>query len=230
MLKKIIAIVVVVAIVIGAVIFLGTSGPWEEQEDGGQGARFAMFAILKDGSEVPLTGDALLPQSITRGGETISAIRITVQVRGASPDYDEYRLLAGTIIQFRIGQYVAGSPPTYDWFSTNTIHSSNLFGTVSRIMPFDNIWVNLPNTEYEHVSGWGVDASFDLIVPASFIQDRALAAGLAAPSTLIFEVSYNIAWDVPEDPVFTVKNLSDTSVLSLSMVEGTAGLEGDIAL
>ncbi len=226
MLKRILVAVIAVAVVVGAVIFLGTD-PWEEQEDEGQGARFAVLAIMKDGSEVPLSGEGFnfQTQSIRQGGQTISALKVVVQFRGSSPDYDEYRILSNSQIQFRIGLYIPGFPPTYDWFSTNTITGNTLFESPPRILPFDNVWRNLPSRASTHV-----DSGFNLIVPASFIQNEAIANGLSAPATLIFEVSYNIAWDVPEDPIFTTKTLSDRWNTSLSLVEGEAGLEGDIAI
>lgn len=227
MLKKVIIIIALIGAVIGAVLYLsgGFGDPWEEEEDEGQGARFAAYAIMKDGSEVPLSGEGfnLQTNSIKAGGQTISALKVIVQFRGSSPDYDEYRVLSNSQIQFRIGLYVPGSPPIYEWFSTNTITGNTLFDMPPRVLPFDNMWRNLPNGVSTYV-----DSEFNLIVPASFIQSEALAEGLAAPATLIFQVSYNIAWDVPEDPIFTIKTLTDKWNTPLGLVEGEAGLEGDI--
>ncbi len=229
--KRIIIAVILVAAVLGAVFYLG-SNPWVEQEDEGQGARFAIFAILKDGSEVPLSGDGFdfQPNSIKHGGQVISALKAIIQVRGSSPDYDEYRLTASSYIQFRIGWYVAGSPPTYDWFSTNQIIGTSLFVDGDRIMPFDNIWRNVPDKAFQSPSGYEIDSSFNLIIPASFIQEAALADGGSAPATIIFDISYHLAWDVPEDSAFVSRTLDETFVGSLALVEGEAGLEGDIVV
>jgi hypothetical protein len=224
MIKRIIVAVVVIAVVIGVVLFLGPS-PWVEKEDGEQGARLAAYAVMSDGSEVALTGFNLQQNSIKAGGVTISALKVVVQFRGDSPDYDEFSVTTLSKIQFRIGEYIPGMPPTYNWFSTTDITGNSLLESPPRIVPFDNVWRNLPSVESTFI-----DSGFNLIVPASFIQSEAVAEGLSAPATLIFQVSYSINWDVPEDIVFQARTFSDKWNIPLSLVEGEAGLEGEITV
>ena len=229
MLKKVIIVFALVGAVIAAVLLLGVGG--DPFVDKGDGSRFAIFAIMEDGSEVPLTGGfAIQPNSIQFQGQVIAALKVVIQVRGASPDYDQYRLLASSQLQFRIGEYQAGSPPIYAWFSTNILTASNIFAASTRTLPFDNVWRNVPDRAYLSPDGWQIDSNFNLIVPASFIQETALAAGMVAPTTLIFTAMYILHWDVPEDPTFSERVLQGSGSAGLTMAEGTAGLEGDVTV
>ena len=225
-LKKIIAVFALVAVVIAAVLLLGVSG--DPFVDKGDGSRFAIFAIMKDGSEVPLTGGfAIQPNSIQFQGQVIVALKVVIQVRGASPDYDQYRLLTSSQLQFRIGEVTTGAPT---WFSTNVLTAANIFAGSTRTLPFDNVWRNVPDRAFSSPDGWQVDSNFNLIVPASFIQETALAAGMVAPATLIFTAMYILHWDVPEDPTFSARVLQGSGSVGLTMAGGTAGLEGDVTV
>ncbi len=175
-----------------------------------------LVGVDPDGNEIILS-DAPTIATITAGGVPITEIRTQVEVKGSSPDYSEYRILAASSLRL-VASISSGGPicPTCPVPTTITgfdlVIYEQSWVISPQSLPFDDAWYPVSDI---------------LTTPMDIIELRARIVGAVDGNEVRLLFTLTIAWDVvgDQDQVPTPDIvMRATAVLTLGI--GTAQLVG----
>ncbi len=224
---------IVIIVLFGAFLLPSFAEEWIEKDN----IRVKIWGITADGREVPIKSPNLLAIGVGPTREVIQWLVFQVQIMGTSPDYSNYNVMcevpASDMTYFRV-DFLGVPTDLKQKLQYGDLMNECTSPGGHRILPFDNAWYDLINTNVNHLAdkGWKTDGGLWYLDMAWFNQ-WAIDNGYSVGDGFLVQVSYKVWWDVLEDPGFQHRVAERLPPLSLEfaiyITGGTASVSGQLS-